>query len=165
LIKISSLRNQHLVFMPGMDGTGLSFEPLAPFLPKDAKITIIRYPTDKFLSFDETIECAAQQIPQGQPPIVIAESFSGPVAVKMIGSGRVKAKALILCATFAKSPHPVVWRVMRFLRLSLMIKPDMPKCFFKVVMGEEKLISDLKPLWQKCIPRFPRASCSTGSKL
>lgn len=114
------LSNQHLVLMPGLDGTGLSFEPLLPFLPADAKITIIRYPTDKLLSFEETVECAAEQIPAGNPPVVIAESFSGPVAIQMIGSGRVQAKALILCATFAKSPRPIVWRIMRFLRLPLL---------------------------------------------
>ena len=120
------LSNQHLVFMPGLDGTGLSFEPILPLLPADAKITIVRYPTDKLLSFEETVECAAAQIPAGNPPVVIAESFSGPVAIQMIGSRRVKAKALILCATFAKSPRPIVWRLMRFLRLPLLIRPNMP---------------------------------------
>ena len=148
-------RDQHLVFMPGMDGTGLSFEPVLPFLPKETKITIVRYPADKLLSFDETVECAAAQIPAGDPPIVIAESFSGPVAIKMIGSRRVKAKALILCATFAKSPRPLVWRVMRFLRLPLLIKPEMPKRFFKVVIGNDKLIDELLPLWKKVHARVP----------
>ena len=143
------LGNQHLVFMPGLDGTGLSFEPILPFLPADAKITIIRYPTDKLLSFEEAVECAAAQIPAHDPPIVIAESFSGPVAIQMIGSGRVQAKALILCATFAKSPRPIVWRIISFLRLPLLIMPDMPKRFFKIVIGEDKLIADLLPLWKK----------------
>ncbi len=135
--------------MPGLDGTGLSFEPLLPFLSANTKITIIRYPTDKLLSFEETVECAARQIPAGDLPIVIAESFSGPVAIQMIGSGRIKAKALILCATFAKSPRPIVWRIMRFLRLPLLIRPDMPKRFFKIVIGDDKLITELLPLWKK----------------
>ncbi|HPD57952.1 MAG TPA: alpha/beta hydrolase [Smithellaceae bacterium] len=152
---MSSFRDQHLVFMPGMDGTGLSFEPVLPHLPESATITIVRYPADKLLSFDETVECAAEQILAGDPPIVIAESFSGPVAIKMIGSGRVKAKALILCATFAKSPRPIVWRFMRFLRLPMLIKPEMPKRFFKVVIGNDKLIDELKPLWKKVHARVP----------
>ncbi len=149
------LNNQHLVFMPGMDGTGLSFEPLLPFLSKDTKVTIVRYPTDKLLSFEETVECAAAQIEASDPPIVIAESFSGPVAIQLIGSGRVKAKALILCATFAKSPRPIVWRIMSFLRLPLLIRPDMPKRFFKIVIGEDKLIAELLPLWKKVHANVP----------
>ena len=155
MIKMDSLRDQHLVFMPGMDGTGLSIEPVLPFLPKETEITVVRYPADKLLSFDETVECAAAQIPAGDLPIVIAESFSGPVAIKMIGSGRVKAKALILCATFAKSPRPVVWRVMRFLRLPLLIKPDMPRRFFRFVIGDDALIDELLPLWKKVNAQVP----------
>jgi pimeloyl-ACP methyl ester carboxylesterase len=135
--------------MPGLDGTGLSFEPVLPLLPADAKITIVRYPTDKLLSFDETVECAAAQITARKHPIVIAESFSGPVAIQMIGSGRIKAKALVLCATFAKSPRPFLWRLMRFFRLPMLIRPDMPKRFFKIVIGDDKLIADLLPLWKK----------------
>jgi pimeloyl-ACP methyl ester carboxylesterase len=147
--KMKRLSNQNLVLMPGIDGTGLSFEPLLPFLPANAKITIVRYPTDKLLSFEETVECAAAQIPAGKHPIVIAESFSGPVAIQMIASGRIKAKALILCATCAKSPRPIVWRIMRFLRLPLLIRPDMPRRFFKIVIGDDKLIAELMPLWKK----------------
>jgi PAS domain S-box-containing protein len=143
------LRNQHLVFMPGLDGTGKSFDPLVSFLAADARITIVRYPTDKFLSFEETVECAAAQIPDGHPPVVIAESFSGPVAVQMITSGRIKAQALVLCATFARSPHPVSWRVVRFLKLPLLIRPDMPRAFFKFIIGDEQQITALLPLWKK----------------
>ncbi|HEX7416212.1 MAG TPA: hypothetical protein VF305_03405 [Smithellaceae bacterium] len=143
------LHNQHLVLMPGLDGTGLSFEPFIPLLPADAKITVVRYPIDKLLSFEETVKCAAAQIPAGNPPIVIAESFSGPVAIQMIASGRIKAKALILCATCAKSPRPIVWRIIRFLHLPLLIRPDMPRRFFKIIIGDDKLIAELMPLWKK----------------
>lgn len=143
------LRDQSLILMPGLDGTGLSFEPFLKFIPDDDHITVIRYPTDKLLSFEETVECAAAQIPPGPPPIVIAESFSGPVAVQMIASGRIAAKALVLCATFAKSPHPIIWSVMRFLRLPMLIAPEMPSLFFKIIMGDKKLVASLAPLWKK----------------
>ena len=143
------LRNQSLILMPGLDGTGLSFEPFLKFIPDNVKITIIRYPTDKLLSFEETVECAAAQVAPGQPGIVIAESFSGPVAVEMIASGRVAAKALVLCATFAKSPHPIIWSVIRFLRLPMLIRPEMPALFFKMILGDNKLIASLVPLWKK----------------
>jgi pimeloyl-[acyl-carrier protein] methyl ester esterase len=143
------LRDQSLILMPGLDGTGLSFEPFLKLIPDDVNITIVRYPADKLLSFEETVECAAAQVAPGPPRIVIAESFSGPVAVQMIASGRVRAKALVLCATFAKSPHPVIWPVTRFLRLPLLIRPEMPTLFFKIILGDNKLIATLGPLWKK----------------
>lgn len=143
------LRDQSLILMPGLDGTGLSFEPLLKFIPDAINITVVRYPTDKLLSFKETVECAAAQVTPGPPRIVIAESFSGPVAVQMIASGRIQAKALVLCATFAKSPYSVIWPVARFLRLSLLVRPEMPALFFKIILGDNKLIASLGPLWKK----------------
>ncbi len=142
-------RNQHLVFMPGLDGTGKSFEPLLPFIAADNLVTIVSYPADRILSFEETVESAAGQIPAGRPPVVIAESFSGPVAVRMIASGRVEARALVLCATFARPPHPFVWRVVHYLRLPLFIQPLMSKSFFNYVMGNPKQAAALLPLWKK----------------
>jgi len=140
--------NQPLVFMPGLDGTGKSFEPLLPFLAADGRVTIVSYPADRILSFEETVESAVRQIPAGIPPVVIAESFSGPVALRMIASGRVEARALVLCATFARSPHPFVWHVVQFLRLPLFIRPLTSKSFFNYVMGDPKQAAALLPLWK-----------------
>jgi hypothetical protein len=68
-----------------MDGTGLSFEPLEQVLPKDVHVKVIHYPTDRLLSFEETLQCAKDQIqPDQENIIVIAESFSGPVAIALV---------------------------------------------------------------------------------
>ena len=146
--------NQHLVFMPGMDGTGLSAEPLMKLIPPDVAFTIVRYPTDKLLSFEETVECAAKQFPPGIPPVVVAESFSGPVAIKLIASGCVQAKYLILCATFAKSPHPLLLKLSRSLGITSLIKPEMPKLFFKVFLGKG-FAKSLAPMWQRVHATVP----------
>jgi pimeloyl-[acyl-carrier protein] methyl ester esterase len=143
------LSDQSLILMPGLDGTGLSFEPFLKFISANANVTVVCYPTDKLLSFAETVECAAAQVSSLSRPVVIAESFSGPVAVQMIASGLVRAKALVLCATFAKSPHPFLWPVIRFLRIPLLIGPEMPALFFKIILGDEKRIASLVPLWKK----------------
>lgn len=143
------LSKEHIVLMPGLDGTGKSFEPLLPLIADNARVTVVRYPADRFLSFDETVSCAASQIPQGISPVVIAESFSGPVAVRMVASGRISPKALVLCATFVRSPRPVLWRVARFLHLPLIIREDMPHFFFKLFIGRDDLIDALLPLWKK----------------
>jgi len=149
------LHKEHIVLMPGLDGTGKSFEPVLPLIAADAHVTVVRYPADRPLSFDETVACAAKQISTETSPVVIAESFSGPVAVRMIASGLVAPKALVLCATFVRSPHPILWRMVRFLRLPLMIRPEMPRAFFKFVIGRDDLIEVLKPLWMKVHAEVP----------
>src|SRR5512136_1744278 len=118
-----SLSGQTIVFLPGMDGTGVSFEPFREVLPGDVTVKVIRYPTDRLLSFEETVQCAREQIQSDQKDvIVLAESFSGPVAIALVASGQLKAKCLILCATFARPPRPVLLKILRYLPLELLIK-------------------------------------------
>ena len=143
------LCNQHLVFMPGLDGTGHSFDPLLSLLPPDSLATIVRYPADRHLSFEETVRCAADQIPAGTSPVVIAESFSGPVAVRMVASGLVRARALVLCATFARPPRPLAWRLLRLLRVPVRLGRNMPRPLLRWVMVDNRHLTTLLPLWEK----------------
>ena len=101
------LSGKTIVFLPGMDGTGTSFEPLGRLLPKDVNVEIIQYPTDRLLNFKETVQCARDQIQSDQEDlIVVAESFSGPVAIDLVVSGQLKAMCLILCVMF---PQLILW--------------------------------------------------------
>jgi pimeloyl-[acyl-carrier protein] methyl ester esterase len=145
---MTSLGRQNIVFMPGLDGTGLSAEPLLKLISSDTTVTVICYPTDKQLSFPDILECAAEQFPAGIMPVVIAESFSGPVAIELIASGRVQAKCLILCATFARAPRPILFRISRFFGLAKLIRPVMPQHFFRIFLGKEYMQS-LIPLWER----------------
>ena len=109
---MNSLRDHTIIFFPGMDGSGISFEPLGRLIPNDVHIKVIRYPEDRFFSFEETVQCAKDQIGDDRKNvIVIAESFSGPVAVALVGSGELRAECLILCSTFARSPRPLLLEI------------------------------------------------------
>ena len=145
------LSGKTIVFLPGMDGTGLSFEPLRNILPQDVKVEIVRYPTDRLLNFKETVQWAGDQIQSDQEDlIVLAESFSGPVAIELIGSGRLKANCLILCATFAKSPRPILFNVIRCLPLDLMMRLPFPKSLFRhIVEGGEEATEVFFNMWQR----------------
>ena len=123
-------------------------------IPSDVAFTIVRYPTDKLLSFEETVECAAKQFPPGIPPVVVAESFSGPVAIKSIASGCVQAEYLLLCATFAKSTNPLLLKLSRSFGTTSLIKPEMPKLFFKIFLGRE-FAKSLVPMWQRVHAAVP----------
>jgi pimeloyl-ACP methyl ester carboxylesterase len=141
------LRKHNLVFLPGLDGTGFSFEPLRKRIPPDMDVTIIRYPDHDFLSFEETVEYAAAQVPPDAYPVVIAESFSGPVAVQLIGSGRLKAKCLILCATFAKAPRPILLRIAQVMPLTFLMGLPVPQRVLKAMLGNNGSGDGLLSLW------------------
>jgi pimeloyl-[acyl-carrier protein] methyl ester esterase len=143
--------------MPGMDGTGISFEPFGEVLPKDINVKVIRYPSDRLLNFEESVQCAMDQIGSCQQEvIVIAESFSGPVAVALAASGRLRASCLILCATFARSPRPVLLKLLFFLPLELILRLPMPRFLLKLVIeGGEKSTDLFLALWQRVKPLVP----------
>jgi pimeloyl-[acyl-carrier protein] methyl ester esterase len=145
------LSGQTIVFLPGMDGTGISFEPLRALLHQEINVIVIRYPTDKLLDFDETVQCAKDQIQSVQQDvIVIAESFSGPVAIALVGSGHLKAKCLILCSTFAKSPRPVLLKILNYLPLELLLRLPFPRFLLKhVVEGGKKATDLFLAMWQR----------------
>jgi pimeloyl-[acyl-carrier protein] methyl ester esterase len=151
------LSGQTIVFLPGIDGTGVSFGPLGEVLPPDVIAKIIRYPTDKLISFEETVQCARDQIQSDQKEvIVLAESFSGPVAVALVGSGQLKAKCLILCATFARSPRPALLKILNYLPLELLLKLPFPRFLLKqLVEGEKEATDVFLSMWARVKTMVP----------
>ena len=90
----------HLVLLPGLDGTGELFAPLLQALGDDVTTSVVRYGAE--LTFDEYVESAGKALPE--QCVVIAESFSGPVAIAVAARHPGKVRCLVLCATFAVSP-------------------------------------------------------------
>ena len=145
------LSGQTIIFLPGIDGTGISFEPLARVLPHDVKVKVIQYPTDRLLSFEETVQCAKEQIQTDQEDIIVlAESFSGPVAIALVGSGQLKAKCLILCATFAKSPRPVLFKILSCIPPECLVRFPFPRFLFThLVEGGKEAADVFLAIWQR----------------
>ena len=101
----------HLVLLPGLDGTGELFGPLLEALGDNATTSVVCYRTE--LSFDEYVESAAKVLPDSA--VVVAESFSGPVAIAVAARHPDKVRALVLCATFAVGPFRTLLRAARFM--------------------------------------------------
>lgn len=154
---MNPLNGQTIVFLPGIDGTGISFEPLAKLLPQNICVKVVQYPATKLLNFEETIQCAKEQIQFNQQDlIVIAESFSGPVAIALIGSGQLKAKCLILCSTFAKSPRPVFLKLLSYLPLEFLTKIPPPRFLLKhVIEGGEEATDLFLAIWERVKTMVP----------
>lgn len=147
---IYALCGERLIFLPGLDGTGISFEPVEALLPPDVQVEIVRYPTDRCLNFDQTIQWACHQIRQDPESVVVAESFSGPVAVALVGKGLIKPKCMVLCATFAKPPRPLLLKLAKFLPLSHLLRLPFPTFLLKHILdGRETSARLLRTLWKK----------------
>ena len=100
-----------LVLLPGMDGTGILFEPLLEVLPAEWEPVVVRYPPDEALWYEELLEVVQAAIPADRPFVLPGESFSGPLALLMAAQlsdapGPERLQAVVLCASFVACPLP-----------------------------------------------------------
>ena len=94
-----------ILLLPGMDGTGRLFRWLIPEIQSFVMPVPIAYPGDRFLDYSELVDYVAGQIPAG-PHVILAESFSGPVAVALAAKQHPDLRAVILSTSFVAPPAP-----------------------------------------------------------
>jgi len=87
-----------------MDGTGKLFEKFAQTLDATYQIEIVRYPVDQCLSYLELEGLVQAAFPLTGSFVVIAESFSSPLAVLCAARRPSNLKGLVLCAGFVSAP-------------------------------------------------------------
>lgn len=92
------------MLLPGMDGTGELFSQFIAALPEPFEAVAVVYPTERYLSYSEleSFVCAACTI--SEPFMLIAESFSTPLALKYAATNPASLLGIVLCAGFAASP-------------------------------------------------------------
>jgi pimeloyl-ACP methyl ester carboxylesterase len=111
----------NLVILPGLDGTGARFTDFIREIAPAVDARVIPFPTDEPLGYAELETLVRQALPADRRFVLLAESFSGPLAIR-IGADPPRGLAgVILCGTFAKNPYPWLRR-MRPLAVRLPIK-------------------------------------------
>jgi pimeloyl-[acyl-carrier protein] methyl ester esterase len=87
-----------------MDGTGRLFGRLQGALPKDLDAQVISYPTNELLGYGALTDRV--DLPR-EPFAIVAESFSGPIGIRLAASNASYLRALVLVASFAQCPISV----------------------------------------------------------
>jgi pimeloyl-[acyl-carrier protein] methyl ester esterase len=99
--------------LPGMDGTGELFAPLLRELEPMFRCIVHRYNPMVAHDYEELFGQLRTDIAGSGPHILVAESFSGPLAIRLAADLGVDTVGVVLCASFAKSPHPVALALAR----------------------------------------------------
>jgi pimeloyl-ACP methyl ester carboxylesterase len=108
----------NLVLLPGMDGTGILFEPfIAAARVAKLSVTVVSYPTDVPLNYVELTEIARAALPPEGPFVILGESYSGPIAIELAKSCSPRLNGLVLCCTFARNPRPALRLLQPFFPL------------------------------------------------
>src|SRR5580698_5589674 len=132
---MTSAQTPALVLLPGLDGTGKLFAEFLKALDLGSRAHVVPYPPDIPLGYDELEPIVRAALPTRSPFVLLGESFSGPLAIRIAARPPPGLAALVLCVTFASNPYPrLAW---------------------------ERRLAPLLPL--KSLPRWLRAPLMWGS--
>ncbi len=95
---------KHLVLLPGLDGTGQLFADFLAALPTTFTSTVVTYPTNEILSLAELAPFVKSAASRSEPFVLVAESFSTPLALEYAASGPSNLTAIIICSGFVFKP-------------------------------------------------------------
>jgi pimeloyl-ACP methyl ester carboxylesterase len=109
-----------IVLLPGLDGTGNSFNSLLRFLPVD-EVTVIALPDTGEQTYEALVDYCRARMPN-EPYILVAESYSGPIGIKLAANDNGMMKRLVLVATFASPPKPYISKLCSFLPIKWLIR-------------------------------------------
>jgi pimeloyl-ACP methyl ester carboxylesterase len=87
-----------------MDGSGLLFAEFIASLAPGVDAIVVSYPADAVLGYAELETLARAALPTDRPFVLVAESFSGPVAISLAASSPVGLRGVVLVCSFARSP-------------------------------------------------------------
>jgi pimeloyl-[acyl-carrier protein] methyl ester esterase len=128
-----------LVLLPGLDGTGHLFAPLAAALDEEISPSVVSYPRDAGLTYDELEPLAAAALPRSRY-LLLAESFSGPVAIRLAARAGPELLGLVLAASFVTSPVGAAW--LRFLVAAPMFRAT-PRALVRALLTGEGASEEL----------------------
>jgi pimeloyl-ACP methyl ester carboxylesterase len=102
------------LLLPGIDGSGRLYAPLLAAAPRRLVPTVLSYPPDEPLGLEALVARVRAALPRGRF-VLLAESFSGPVAVRLAAERPRGLVALVLAATFLHRPLSPVLHPLRGL--------------------------------------------------
>jgi len=132
-----------LLLLPGMDGTGALFSDLKNAFSSDLTPIIIKYPSNQYLSFYELAGFVKENFPIEERFIIIAESFSVPIAIICAAENPVNLEALILCSGFATSPIKGLKRYLGWMFAPFLFRLPLPNILLNFCLIGENASSML----------------------
>ena len=100
------------LLLPGMDGTGRLFDSFSATVPEGSSVDIASYPVDREMSYSDHAALVVDAFSPDEPFVIVAESFSGPIAVLAAATRLPNLAGIVLCNTFV---YRVAWHGFSYL--------------------------------------------------
>ena len=153
-----------IALLPGLDGTGDLFKFFHAALPETVATKIIKYPLDRFLEVDELARYVSSDVATFNPDVILAESFSGPVAIQLLDTLQQRPKLLLLCASFVTNPRPIALTFAQFLPLSQILRLKCPEKLLRLFCFDAHTSAETIALFQETIACVPAALLASRLK-
>lgn len=141
-----------LILLPGLDGTGRLFQSLQEALDPNIATVVASYPVDLPLGYHALCEEVVRDLPS-KPHVVVAESFSSPIALKVAARKPPGLRALVLSAGFVRNPQPWLLPLLNgFLSLNRSY-PQLPIWLIRASLTGQKASEELCTTIQDTIQR------------
>lgn len=109
-------------FLPGLHGTDKLFSAITKVIPSNVATELIELPASGKQDYSTLTQWLDQQLPGSPKRLLIAESFSGPLAIRLAALRPEQISGIVLCASFCDAPlNPGI--AMLPLRPLFMVKP------------------------------------------
>lgn len=106
-----------ILILPGLDGTGKLLSEVVKMLASEHEVTAAQYAPD-MISYQD-LKTKVEEVLPASDYIIVAESFSGPLAVMIASQKPIGLRGVVFVATFAKTPI----KVPKFLTYLIDIAP------------------------------------------
>ena len=92
-----------VVLIPGMDGTGMLFDPILESIPAGVEVITLSLLQDSAAGYVDQAQYVINRI-GNEPIVLVAESYSGMVAYNMLKIGYQNVHHIIFAASFISLP-------------------------------------------------------------
>lgn len=97
-----------LILLPGMDGTGELFAPFLKVMPPNLSPHVVPLPSSATMDLDAYADFVRKALPDDDPYVLLAESFSSPLAIRIAATYPAGLRALVLVNGYWSAPNPLL---------------------------------------------------------
>jgi len=147
--------SKHLILLPGLDGSGLLFQPFIERCFHNDYVTVISYPNDYHIPYHELADYIITRLPKDKNLVLLGESYSGPVAIQLANRPELNVNSVILVATFSHYPNTILKFMSKILPIKYLLYLPMPDFILKFVCFDNAVDSSIMALLKKSLTLTP----------
>ena len=101
-----------IVLLPGLHGTGGLWGALLAEIPAGVRTRVIEHTTKRVCGYGALRRRVEEELRREGEMVLVAESFSGAMALEIAARDPPRVKGVVLCASFVTRPVPAVLSVL-----------------------------------------------------